>query len=218
MKQIITVATLSSAIALLFGFADSPAQGATIFKSFLSGDQEVITNPDNTFTPIDTGSKATGIAELVLNEAQTRLEINLQLFGLDLDGQQTPNDLADDITMLHIHRAPFGKNGPVVFGFMMPNSDTNNDLVIDAAAGTIFSAWDLNEGNNTTLLAELSNLFDKGLYFNVHTKTFPGGEIRGQIEQAPEGVPEPGSLLGLGLASGMGLLTLRRRQALNGRV
>jgi hypothetical protein len=148
---------------------------------------------------------AFGSATLTLNEAQDRLFISIETSGIDFDGNQTPNDLSDNLTVAHIHRAPFGSNGPVVFGFVGPNSDTNGDLVIDPVAGPITSAWDLTEGNNTTLAAELANLFADGLYINIHTNEFRGGEIRGQILLVP--TPAAGTLL----AGGMLLLTRRRR-------
>jgi hypothetical protein len=142
-------------------------------------------------------STATGTATLVLNEAQDRLTMSLTIVGLDLDGNQTPDFLDDNVGGLHIHRAPVGINGGVVFGLIGINNDTNGDLVIDPVAGTVFSAWDLNEGNGTTLANELANLLSEGLYMNVHTTAYPGGEIRGQI------IPEPAtlSLLALGAAA-----------------
>ena len=98
----------------------------------------------------------------------------------------------------------------MVFGLFGPSGDLNGDLVIDAAAGTVFTAWDLNEGNfGNTLAAELGNLFAGGLYRNVHTPTYPGGEIRGQINRVPE--PATLTLLGLGLA-GLGWMRSRRRR------
>jgi hypothetical protein len=39
-------------------------------------------------------------------------------------------------------------------------------------------------------------LFAGYLYMNVHTSTFPGGEIRGQLLLVPE--PSVGALAGLG--------------------
>lgn len=179
------------ALGLLVTFA-AVANADTVFTAVLDGAQEVPPNSSTAF----------GSATLVLNDAQNRLEISISTTGLDLDGLQTP-ETGDNLTVAHIHAAPFGSNGGVVFGFVGPNSDLNGDLVIDPVAGTIFSAWDLNEGNNTTLGAQLGNLFSEGLYINLHTMQFTGGEIRGQI------VPEPATIGMLLLA--VGGLALRRR-------
>ena len=190
------VATLAiAALSLLLAPA---ASAVTIFTATLSGAQQ---NP-----PVATS--ASGSATLTLNDAQDRLEISIQLNGLDLDGNQTPGTNLDDVVLAHIHRAAVGVNGSVVFGFIGPNSDTNGDLMIDAAAGTIFSAWDLTEGAGTTLAAELQNLANQLLYINIHTVANGGGEIRGQI------VPEPGTslLFGLGLL-GLAARRLGRRRA-----
>jgi hypothetical protein len=150
-------------------------------------------------------SAATGNAILVLNEDENRLDIDIQFEGLDLDGNQTP-DLADDnVTAAHIHRAPAGSNGPVVFGFIGPNNDENGDLVIDPVAGRIVSGWDLSEGNETTLAEELPNLFEGDLYVNIHSAEFPMGEIRGQVAVIPFPATLPlfaAALAALGLGSG----------------
>ena len=172
----------------LLVMAPNQAAATLMFSAALDGAQEV---------PLPTGSAATGMALLELNDAQTRLEISIQLNGLDLDGLQTASP-DDDVVGLHIHRGGFGVNGPVVFGFIGPNNDLNADLLIDPLAGLVTSAWDLNEGNATTLAAELPSLFSEGLYFNVHTPAFPAGEIRGQILQVPE--PAMLGLMGIGLA------------------
>lgn len=175
-----------------------PVSAATLFQATLSGDQEVPA----------VSTTASGIANLTLNDAQTRLEINIQISGLDLDGLQTPGTTSDDVTGAHIHAAPAGDNGGVVFGFIGPNNDLNGDLVIDAAAGTIFSGWDLNEGNGTTLAAQLSNLLSDGLYINFHTPANTGGEIRGQIQVVP--IPAAVWLFGSGL---LGLVGIARRKS-----
>ena len=170
-------------------FVVAPAQAEVKFTATLDEAQEVT-------APISiTGAR--GEATLNLNDAMDRLELSLQLFGLDLDGLQTPGISDDNVTGLHIHRATAGTNGPVVFGMISPNNDSNGDLIIDPVAGTILSAWDLLEGNATTLGDELDALFDSGLYFNVHTELNRGGQIRGQILRV---VSEPATwLLSLGL-------------------
>ena len=187
---------------LLFAFWLLPlhTMASTLFTASLDGSQEV---------PGDTGSTATGFATLELNAAQTRLEISLQLTGLDLDGSQTPADAGDDVVGLHIHSAPVGDNGPVGFGFISPDSDLDGDLVIGAIAGTVVSAWDLNEGNGTTLASQLPALFNEGLYFNVHTVAFRPGEIRGQITRVP--TPSVLALFALGFI-GIGAVARSRRR------
>jgi hypothetical protein len=173
---------------------------AAIFSASLSGDQEV--------PPVN--SAATGSAILVLNEDENRLDIDIQFAGLDLDGNQTPDSDDDNVTVAHIHRAPIGSNGPVVFGFIGPNNDENGDLVIDPVAGRIISGWDLNEGNETTLAEELPNLFERDLYVNIHSVEFPNGEIRGQISVIP--IPATLPLFAAALAA-LGVGSWRARKA-----
>jgi hypothetical protein len=143
----------------------------------------------------------------------TQLTYDVQLFGLDLDGNQTPADPNDNVTRVHFHRAPAGSNGGIVYGIidqsaLLRNDINPNDLVVNAATGRIIGKWDLPEGANNngtnTLATELPFLLSGGLYFNVHTSDHPGGEIRGQV------VPEPSTALLLAGAS-VGLLLPRRR-------
>ncbi len=151
---------------------------------------------------------ATGTATLTLNDTEDALEIHVRVFGLDVDGSLTPGDDQDNVLAMHIHAAPRGTNGGVVFGFISPNSDTNGQLVItpEVDGFSLTSIWDGNEGNNTTLADQLDNLRNEGLYFNVHTVANGGGEIRGQIE-----VPEPTSIALLLASGGLTLARGRRR-------
>ncbi|MCR9294459.1 MAG: CHRD domain-containing protein [bacterium] len=177
----------------------SQVQAALVFSVNLDGGQE---NP-----PVSTN--AFGVGTLVLNDAQDRLTMNLRIEGLDFVGQGGLDTGANNVTAMHIHRAPVGTNGGVVFGLISPNHDVNNDLLITPFEGgaDIFSAWDAAEGNSTTLTAQLASLLAGELYFNVHSTGFAGGEIRGQIV----GVPEPSSA-GAFLLVGLGLGMLRRNR------
>jgi hypothetical protein len=63
----------------------------------------------------------------------------------------------------HIHQAPVGVNGPVIVPFT---------LVGQGASGTAT----LTSGQATDLQA-------LGLYMNIHSSTFPGGEVRGVLHR-----------------------------------
>lgn len=118
---------------------------ATLFLADLHGSNEV---------PPAAGSDGSGTAWLVLDDAQTRFAVCVEY--------QT---LSEAVTAGHVHEAPAGSNGPVVFDLSPPSAT-------DARFGPrTFAAT----GANVTAL------FGSNLYANIHTAAFPGGEIRGQF-------------------------------------
>ena len=150
-----------------------------------------------------------GTALFTLNTAQTAMTFNATIFNIDFTGLQSP-DINDDLVAAHIHASATvtpTTNAGVVWGFFgAPFNDNNpNDVVVTPFAtgvgGTISGKWDLPEGNNTTLAAQIPNILTNHSYINFHTRQFGGGEIRGTLEVAPEG-----SSLALFGAGALGLL------------
>jgi hypothetical protein len=174
MTNKLVVVALFAAVGLIVA---QPAQAVTQFYAIIENEQEV-SNP-----PVpEQGTGGTGTFEL--NDAMTALSYDITLFGLDIDGLQTPGNPNDNANRFHIHAAPAGANGSIVFGMKDPNHDVD-DLVINPATSRITGVWDGNEGNGTTLAAQLANLMNGALYFNVHTTDHAGGEIRGRSSWCP---------------------------------
>lgn len=174
-----------SRLVLLIVLLAAPVQAVQIFSANLDGAQEV---PPS-------GSSATGNATLVLSDDDQSLSYVITIVGLDF-ASQTP-DTGDDVTRMHIHNAPAGANGPIVFGFIDPSDDTDDfvlSFVASTLTATITGVWDTTDAGQP--LADFLDALRSGqLYINVHTERAPGGEVRGQI------VPEPTTmaLLALGL-------------------
>jgi hypothetical protein len=85
-------------------------------------------------------------------------------------------DLTANVTAAHIHCALAGSNGPIGVTLLMGPLDP------DGRIRDSFTAPDAgNDCGWTTLGDVIGAVFDGNAYVNVHTSTFPGGEIRGQL-------------------------------------
>jgi len=162
-----------------------PARAAVLLGSAtLSGAQEVPAN----------GSSATGTGSFSYDTVTNTLsDIFLEVTGI-LTGQLAGNPPG----FAHIHAAPAGSNGGIIVhlwedGTLTPTA-TGFTLSLASAV--------LTDAQETALRAG-------GTYFNIHTLTFGGGEIRGQIAVTP--LPAALPLLATALG-GVGLLAARRRR------
>ena len=148
-----------SFIALLCTVAlASTAAAQTTYIGVLSGGTEV--------PPVAT--PATGNASVVLNAAQTQLSISVQF-----------QNLIGTYSASHIHGpAAAGTNAGVKWGFS------------GAVSGWIFSNAN-HDGTITNFIAtgitptDVANLNTGQFYVNIHSTSFPGGELRAQLGSAP---------------------------------
>jgi CHRD domain/PEP-CTERM motif len=111
-------------------------------------------------------SPATGFGTVIYDAGLSNITVNESWSGLTAPA-----------TASHIHGpAGVGTNAPVLFAL---------SSVPNATAGAI------PEQTFSITPAQVADLFNGLYYMNVHTSTFPGGEIRGQLIL----VPEPSTVL-----------------------
>lgn len=85
-----------------------------------------------------------------------------------LSGSMTGTGLTGAATLAHIHAESVGKSGPIIVPFT---------ITADGAAGGTFVA----SGTGSISASQVEAFLSDNTYMNLHTGTFPGGEIRGQL-------------------------------------
>lgn len=109
-------------------------------------------------------SSATGTATYVLTG-------NILTYSVVVNG------LTGAATASHIHSAPAGVNGNVIVPYV-----TASVVSGTVASGTIDLSQPITNGATSITGDSLRTLLNNGgAYTNVHTPTYGGGEIRGQI-------------------------------------
>lgn len=183
-------------IALAFAMPMASASAALVpFAATLRGTNE---NPVN-------NSPAIGSMSIILDDVANTLTINGSFSGL-----------TGNTTQAHIHApAGVGVNAGVAVGnpslpgfpIGVTNGSQNNAVVDLNNVANFNNAFVTNNGGTvaTARAAFLTALNAGNTYFNIHTSTFGGGEIRGQLIA----VPEPSTCALVGIAS---LLFAARRR------
>ena len=153
------------------------------------------------FAPEAVGTTGSGTGSAIYDDATHLLQL-----------QATYSGLSGNVTQTHIHgptTTPFvGTAGIMVGNTTLPN------FTLGATSGTYSQTLDLTQssiynagflagaGGGTAAGAEaafITAVSQGRAYWNIHTSTFGGGEIRGFLTPVPE--PSSVALAGLGLAA-----------------
>jgi len=153
MKFIYKITTITAVWGLLMLGFSSGVNAQTVFEAQLSGSNEA--------TPIT--SMASGSVTATLN-------------GTELVVEGSFENLSSPIAIniaggAHIHTAMAGSNGGVLFPLTITADGDNLGGTFEAADNT----FDLSSGQVDTLMM-------RGMYVNIHSENYNGGELRGQLQ------------------------------------
>jgi CHRD domain/PEP-CTERM motif len=192
--KILKLALALSALPLLA--ATSHAQ---TFQLFMTGPNE---SPAN-------ASPGLGGGTVIFNTVAHTMSINVTFSGLT--GNTTAAHIHAATTLPGLSTAGVATQTPSFTGFPLGVTSGTFTNTFDMTLTSSFSAAYItaNGGTPATAEAALVAAATSGrAYFNIHTSTFGGGEIRGFLIAT---APEPGTIA-LGLL-GLGVLGYRRKRA-----
>jgi hypothetical protein len=190
--KLFTVTTLLGALAL-------PA-GATIFSydANLSGPNE---SPAN-------ASPGTGFAYVTYDDSAHTLHVQVNFSGLTAG--TTASHIHAATTVAGTGTAGVATTTPYFAGFPIGVTSGTYDNILDLTQASSYNPSYESANGGTTASAEAALTAaiaaDKA-YLNIHSTTFPGGEIRGFLVAVPE--PSSAALLGMG---GIAAWAVRRRK------
>ena len=167
----------------------------TFFLTTLEGAQQV--------PSVVSGGSGTGSVRLVDSNGDGLLDA--------IDINLTVTGLTGIISDAHIHQEAPGVNGQIRITLFHDENDNLQGTITEGGHGYVFNKRVFSSGTSTPLSTTIQN-FQDGLpyYFNVHTSTNPGGEIRGNLIAVA--APEPGALALMGIGCSMfGIGVVRRR-------
>lgn len=205
-------------IVLLILMGATGLHAQTQFQAALDSAQVVGSTPNSPFSGTATFQYQ--------NSGAPELTYQIFLPDMDLDGNRTPGNFADDVTAIHIHFGSAGANGPHalnVYGLSAGSiRQDDSEMMFDSQSEMVSGRWDDSDQlftgiggtkqpfDSVGISGATTELFNGDLYVQIHTVNFPNGELRGQLTV----VPEPGTtaLLGLGFGA-LGLSRFKARRA-----
>ncbi len=178
--------------------ATGAAQAAVItYNAVLNGASEAIPN----------ASPGTGFATIIIDDVNDTMAVNVSFSGLT--GPTTAAHIHCCTALGGLGTAGVASTTPNFVGFPTGVTAGNLVAIYDLTLASSYNpAFVTNNGGIAgAQSALLSGMAAGKSYFNIHTQTFPGGEIRGFLVE----VPEPGGVMLFALGLCCASLIWRRR-------
>ena len=197
MKRTLLVAAMAIATSLALSIPAAYADTIT-FTAVLSGALEVPPTP----------STGTGFATVVLNTTANTMFVDVLFSGLT--GTTTASHIHCCVASPFLHaNAGVATQVPTFLNLPLGVTSGNFTQLLDLTLASSYNPAFVTAEGGTVPDAEaalVAGMENGESYLNIHTTSFPGGEIRGLLAQTPE--PSSILLLGPGL---VGLICARRK-------
>lgn len=191
------LSTLLASVLLVF--AGTAQAGLITYTATLSGLNEFPVN----------ASPGTGFATVIIDDIANTMTLQVVFSGLT--GTTTASHIHCCTAVPQSGTAGVATTTPTFAGFPTGVSAGTYDNTLNLLLASSYNPAYVSANGGTPASAEAALLAGMALgksYLNIHTSTFPGGEIRGFL--VANAVPEPGGLALLALGGAM-LLGSRRR-------
>ncbi len=177
---------------------------------FAASAQANIVTYAGTFAPEAAGATGTGSLLLTYDDAARTLAILANWSGLSGVTSTAHIHCCTTIPRTGVSGVALAESG-ILPGFPLDVQSGTYSRVIDLTLNSQYGAGFLTASGGTAALAEarlMSNLASGNAYFNIHSRTFPPGEIRAFVNV----VPEPGTMALVLAAAGVAAAVSARRQ------
>lgn len=162
--------------ALLLGTATFAHAAVISYSTTLSGPNE---SPPN-------ASPASGNASAVYDNVAHTLTVHVDFSGLT--GTTTASHIHAPTAVAFTSTAGVATTTPTFAGFPLGVTAGTYDIVLDLTLASSYNPNFVTANGGTTASAEVAltqAIADGKAYLNVHSSTFPGGEIRGFLIPTP---------------------------------